>query len=454
MLYAYIDESGQEADEWVFIAGYLGNEDQWRQVATKWAAALASQQRTTLHMKRLRWGRDSTRRLLAKLGPIPTECGLTRIIMGVRVQDYSDLVAGTTMEKRSAGYLQLITPLMMFIAQSLPGDERAEVVFEAQDRYSALTNEHLTVQMQAITGPGSQSLRTSDGKPRIAKWSFLPKGSSSLLETADYLAYAVLQTYRDRTSKKTEWCKSIISDADGGSLHIGHICTRDEIRSILMGAEQWSVERGQPLRKSGEEPPHVTVPRKLRLSQDRIPKLRCPECNADIDISREKILEPISICHGWAVVNPPLGEAVCTVGFYKEKPNISFEAPLTASTLEWSGRSNNAMTKDPVILQGKDESGPTVIVPEYVRSEEYIKAYVNSVQIVASQWEFRLLMGEWRRDSAKPIIDQSAEIIMSPPQAKVLSAMLANQIQEYEQRVGVINIGGTNLSTTPAAEKP
>jgi hypothetical protein len=40
MMRAYIDESGHEQKGWMFLAGYLGNKDQWCDFAKKWKVGL------------------------------------------------------------------------------------------------------------------------------------------------------------------------------------------------------------------------------------------------------------------------------------------------------------------------------------------------------------------------------------------------------------------------------
>lgn len=57
------------------------------------------------------------------------------------------------------------------------------------------------------------------------------------------------------------------------------------------------------------------IPREFQLLSP-LPKICCPVCNADIDVSRAKYSEPLSICHGQVVVTPVPGTLVGTVRFY------------------------------------------------------------------------------------------------------------------------------------------
>ncbi len=89
MMRAYIDESGHEGKGWTFLAGYLGNEDQWKEFVPKWREGLGPR-RKSLHLTGLRWNgshQHRTQNLLARLGPIPEECNLIPILGGVRYGD-------------------------------------------------------------------------------------------------------------------------------------------------------------------------------------------------------------------------------------------------------------------------------------------------------------------------------------------------------------------------------
>lgn len=46
-----------------------------------------------------------------------------------------------------------------------------------------------------------------------------------------------------------------------------------------------------------------------------LPKICCPVCNMDIDVSRAKYSEPLSICHGQVTVYPQPGTIVGTLDF-------------------------------------------------------------------------------------------------------------------------------------------
>jgi hypothetical protein len=67
MLTAYVDESGQEQDDWMFIAGFCGSEDAGARVAGEWPKAIGPQ-RKSLHLNNLRFKHEREKRLLR--GPV------------------------------------------------------------------------------------------------------------------------------------------------------------------------------------------------------------------------------------------------------------------------------------------------------------------------------------------------------------------------------------------------
>jgi hypothetical protein len=226
MFRAYIDESGHESRDWMFIAGFMGREERWGEFIPKWQAGLGPQ-RKSLHMHDLRWSKESTRRLLARLGPIPSECGLEGMIAGVRFQDYEDLVSGRPEEKTLKAYLAALIPMIVQALRGIPDTERLELVFEQQNEYEPFAN----MALEWVAIPDHQWKRTVDGKPKLAKWSFVPKGSTSLTEPADYLAYALREVWTNKKSKKAQWCTPIL--AAGRGRGYGVILNRALIRKII-----------------------------------------------------------------------------------------------------------------------------------------------------------------------------------------------------------------------------
>lgn len=224
---AYLDETGQHEREYVFIAGHIGTEDQWRQFVPAWQSALGPQ-RKRLHMQSLRWTTDRTEKLLARLGPVPAAWGLTRLVGGVRVSDYDDLLPGPLDKKMLAGYacalLAMITALML---HDIPQGERYEITLEQQDRYAL----HAQAAFMTVGQNPNPSYRNSDGQLKLAKWGFMPSESTMLFDQADYLCYALANQHKDPESRKARWSAPILeTDVE----IIGRIMTRDEIREAVI----------------------------------------------------------------------------------------------------------------------------------------------------------------------------------------------------------------------------
>ncbi len=224
---AYLDESGQHERDYVFIAGHIGYESQWQHFVPAWNTALGTQ-RKRLHMQTLRWSSNSTEKLLGRLGNIPAECGLKRLIGGVRVADYEDLIPGPLAQKTITGYACALLAIgVTLMLGSIPDSERYEIILEQQDRYSV--QGHFV--FDTLTKDPNPLFRNKNGQLKIAKWSYAPSESTMLFDQADYLCYALAQKHKTPDSRKARWCAPILeSSADT----IGRIMTRDEIREAVM----------------------------------------------------------------------------------------------------------------------------------------------------------------------------------------------------------------------------
>src|SRR2546422_542443 len=231
MLTAYVDESGHETKDWMFVAGFLGNDEQWKKFVPLWRKALG--QRNALHMNSVRWNNDKgrTKALLARLGPIPDKCNLTPVLGGVRVKDYEDLLVGTPGQKLLKGYVACIYPFVINVLRHIPKNERLERVFEQQDEYRPFTECALAA-IVSLRNERPDWFLTNDGLPKLAKWSFVLKDSTILTQPADYFVYALRQLYQDKNSKKVEWCKPILGSGNGQG--IGGIMKRREMRQSII----------------------------------------------------------------------------------------------------------------------------------------------------------------------------------------------------------------------------
>jgi hypothetical protein len=198
---AYLDESGQEQREnYMFVAGYVGDERAWARVAEPWLAAIHP--RKHLHMKNLRFARESERKMLIRAASVSKECGLTPVLGGVRGGDYMDLIAGTEDERKLAGYVTCCFALIINTVRNIPKNERLEIVFQRQDRYWPLVE-------VAIAPQGEEE---------------------GLTELADCFSYSLFQAWRDKSSRRSQWCKPILDAHEEG---YGRILKREEIRGIV-----------------------------------------------------------------------------------------------------------------------------------------------------------------------------------------------------------------------------
>src|SRR5260370_1094372 len=101
------------------VGCFLGNGEEWKQVVRVWKEALGPQ-RKHLHMADLRWKKQRTKELLARLGAVPDKCKLTAVVGGVRQADYDDLIQGTPAEKLLKGYIACIYPLVLNVLRAIP----------------------------------------------------------------------------------------------------------------------------------------------------------------------------------------------------------------------------------------------------------------------------------------------------------------------------------------------
>jgi hypothetical protein len=227
VLMAYVDESGQEqTGKWMCLGGFIGTQDQWRVALELWSSAIRP--RKSLHMKRLRFKRESEKKMLIRAGTVPDESGLKPIFTAVRVDDYLDIVRGNVRERLWSGYVTCCYALLVNTLRSIPRTERVAFSFENQDVYSTLAN----VALSTIIESDNAELRTPDGKSKLAKYSYEPKEPGSPLELADCFAYSVMQNHRDKTSIRGQWTSPILSSNNG--VCFGATLDRDYIREIMM----------------------------------------------------------------------------------------------------------------------------------------------------------------------------------------------------------------------------
>jgi len=86
---------------------------------------------------------------------------------------------------------------------------------------------------------------------------------------------------------------------------------------------------------------------------------------------------------------------------------------------------------------------PTPQQPQVNLSQtaDYREIYANSVQVRVSVWDFQLVFGLASSESPEQVtIRNHQAIFLSPQQAKALCNVLGQNIAQYEQAFGALNL--------------
>src|SRR5215813_10131370 len=74
-------------------------------------------------------------------------------------------------------------------------------------------------------------------------------------------------------------------------------------------------------------------------------------------------------------------------------------------------------------------------------TNDYREAYANSVQVRVSLWDFFLMFGTINQTAPDAVAIQNFQgVFLSPQQAKALSNVLAQNVQQYESTFGEIKL--------------
>lgn len=74
-------------------------------------------------------------------------------------------------------------------------------------------------------------------------------------------------------------------------------------------------------------------------------------------------------------------------------------------------------------------------------TDDYRESYANSVQVKVSVWDFQLTFGLAQSDSPEQVnIRNHQAIFLSPQQAKALWNVLGQNLAQYEQAFGQLNL--------------
>jgi len=203
MLKAFLDETNSNKQgEMCVVAGFLGSEEQWDGLAKEWQSILDKTNRKPLHMNALRW-KESDRKLLAALGPLPDKYNLTRIMGVVSNQDYRDCVEGKIRDYTAAPYALAMQACIAHVLLHLPAGEEVAFIFEKH----AVYNKSAQVIYDAI-------FEWHDGNPKLHSLTHVRKDAYVALQPADYLAFQLGHFFLDPASQKSRWGISILGNGN------------------------------------------------------------------------------------------------------------------------------------------------------------------------------------------------------------------------------------------------
>lgn len=76
-----------------------------------------------------------------------------------------------------------------------------------------------------------------------------------------------------------------------------------------------------------------------------------------------------------------------------------------------------------------------------VQAPDYRETYANSVQVRVSVWDFQLIFGLASSETPEEVtIANHQAIFLSPQQAKALWNVLGQNLAQYEQAFGTLNL--------------
>jgi len=76
-----------------------------------------------------------------------------------------------------------------------------------------------------------------------------------------------------------------------------------------------------------------------------------------------------------------------------------------------------------------------------VKTDDYRESYANSCQVRVSVWDFQLVFGLASSETPEQVtIRNSQAIFLSPQQAKALWNVLGQNLAQYEQAFGTLNL--------------
>lgn len=87
-----------------------------------------------------------------------------------------------------------------------------------------------------------------------------------------------------------------------------------------------------------------------------------------------------------------------------------------------------------------------------IDAADFRESYANSVQVRVSVWDFQLVFGMASSEGPEQVtIRNTNAIFVSPQQAKALWNILGQNLAQYEQAFGEINLEPQNSPLAPGA---
>ena len=237
MLTAYLSKNEPSTlSEYVAVAGFYGQDDQWNALSFSWKQALG--RRKALRMKTLRIDSRPQRAkcLLDGLAAIPERNGLKPLCSLVRVADYRDLIKdGTQATTALAGYLACLSTILIALNHAVPGHENIKVVCEIQRDHEAEAIRMFRIVTKGMADPA---------KPYFSGIEFIEKESSVFTQPADFLAFAARRWREDKKSAAATMCRPILGNRAALGYEISRPLARDIVNLLKIRAGSSARHRG------------------------------------------------------------------------------------------------------------------------------------------------------------------------------------------------------------------
>lgn len=195
----HLDESNSNLQGKVcVVAGYIGYEDQWTGFMRDWEGILGKRR---LHMRELRW-RESDKVLLRKLGTLPDEHRLSRVVGIVRNADFFRFVKGRIRTQATNPYMVAAQLCVEHVLRVVHEPCSIGFYFEEQSAYKWRIRDL------------NDTLMRLNRDARIVSVNTIRKKACRAFEVADYLSYSIAQSREKPHGLRARWSKPIQGNGD------------------------------------------------------------------------------------------------------------------------------------------------------------------------------------------------------------------------------------------------